>query len=228
MRLDVGADVAVAPLVHDLARRAGGVGPVPQLERHGDAEPGDALVLRGVEPGAQALDAGADEIDGLARRRIAVGILQHGADVAEEIDQHQLGAAAADLQAEEIGAVGIERHRDGWLADLAAHRRLAQQQAFVLQLAHDDRDGLRRQPGHAGDLGLGKAAVLADERKHQALVVVAHAALVGAAMVKRLSADLGEPCLENAGLHPSSSRAALPPVFRPENGVSRQPAVNNK
>ena len=171
------------PLVHDIARRAGGVGPVPELERHRDAEPGDPLVLRRVEPGAHPLDAGAYEIQNLARRRVAVGILQHRADIAEKIDQHEFGAPAPDLQPDEIGAVGIERHRDGWLADLSAHRRLAQQQAFLLELAHDDRDGLRRQPRHARDVGLGEAAVLADEREHEALVLVAHAALVGAAMV---------------------------------------------
>ena len=123
----------------------------------------------------------ADELDRLARRRVAVGMLQHGRARCREIDQHQFGAAPADLQAEEERAFGIERHRDRGLADLAAHRLLAQQQAVVLELAHDDRDGLRREPGHAGDVGLGQAAVLAHQRQHQALVVVAHAALVGAA-----------------------------------------------
>ncbi len=77
---------------------------------------------------------------------------------------------------------GIERHRDRGLADLAAHRLLAQQQAFLLELAHDDRDGLRRQPGHARDVGFGQAAVLAHQRQHEPLIVVAHAALVGAAV----------------------------------------------
>ena len=76
-----------------------------------------------------------------------------------------------------LSDIGIE----GWPI-LPRTGSLAQQQAFLLQLAHDDRDGLRRQPGHARDLGLGEAAVLADQRQHEALVVVAHAALVGAAV----------------------------------------------
>ena len=37
-------------------------------------------------------------------------------------------------------------------------------------------------PRHAGDLGFGEAAMLAHKRQHHPLVVVAHAALVGAAM----------------------------------------------
>ena len=149
-RLDVGADVAVPPLVHDVARRAGGVGPVPQLERHGDAKAGDALVLRRRQACPQPLDAAIDEIENLARRRIAVGILQHPPDVAEEIDQHQFGAAASDLQPDEEGSVGIERHRDGRLPDLAALGRKAQQQPFVLELAHDDGNGLGRKPASCG------------------------------------------------------------------------------
>jgi hypothetical protein len=32
--------------------------------------------------------------------------LGHGAHLAEEIDQHEVRAAAADLQAEEVSAVG--------------------------------------------------------------------------------------------------------------------------
>ena len=137
----------------------------------------------GVSPARMRLMPSRDEFDGLARRRVAIGKLQHGPDGAEEIDQHQLGAAPADLQAEEERAFRVERHRDRGLADLAAYRLVAQQQAFVLQLAHDDGDGLRRQSGQPRDLGLGEAAMAAHQRQRQALIVVAHPALVGAAVV---------------------------------------------
>ncbi len=135
---------------------------------------------RELRPAADPLDAVLDEIDSFARRRVAVGISKHGAHIAEKVDQHEFGASAADLEAEEVGALGIERHRDGRLADLSAHRLHAQEKAFFLKFPHDDRNGLRRKSGHAGDVGLGQAAVLPDQGEHQALVAIAHAALVGA------------------------------------------------
>ena len=107
--------------------------------------------------------------------------MQHGTDCADEIDQHQFCAAAPDLQAKEERAFRIERHRDERLSDTAAHRLLARQQVVRLQHAHDDRDRLRRKPGHAGDIRLGETAMLAHQRQHHTLVVVAHTALVGAA-----------------------------------------------
>ena len=59
--------------------------------------------------------------------------------------------------------------------------RLAfEQQAIIAELVHDDGNGLRRKPGHAGDFDLGQLPVEADQREHKALVVEAHAGLVGA------------------------------------------------
>lgn len=180
-RLNVGSDVGAAPFVHDLAWRAGRVGPVPQFERHGNAEPRDTPVLLGREVGANAGDGFKRKVDCLSRRRIAVGKLAQGANIAEKIDQNDFRAAPAYLQAEEIGTVRIERHGHGRLPDLATNRLLPQQQAVVLQLAHDHRNRLDRKLRHARDVGLGQAATPAHQRKHEPLIMVAHAALVCAA-----------------------------------------------
>ncbi len=118
-------------------------------------------------------------------RRIGIGLVQELEDLAGEVDQVEIDAAPADLQPEAQRALGVQRVRHQRLADLAAQRLAAQQQAIGLERIGDDRDGLRRQPGHAGDIGLGQVAVAADQRQHQALVVEAHAGLVGAARGSR-------------------------------------------
>ena len=94
------------------------------------------------------------------------------------------------------------------------------QQAVFLQFAHDDRDGLRRKAGHARYVGFGQAAVLAHERQHQPLIVVAHAALVGATVQTALGC-LGRTVPRNAGLHPCSSRR-FPTLLLGQNGRTRQ------
>ena len=102
------------------------------------------------------------------------------ANAADEVHEHDVGAAAADLQAEGIDGIGIEPHRHGGLADLAAHRLAAHQQALGLQHAHDDGDGLGGQAAAPGDIGLRQAAVPTHQRHDQPLVIGAHAHLVGA------------------------------------------------
>ena len=78
---------------------------------------------------------------------------------------------APDLESDGEGAFRVERKRHQRLADLAAPRRLLDEQTVGLKLAHDDRHGLRRQAGQPRDLGLGQAAVAADQRQRQALVI---------------------------------------------------------
>ena len=46
---------------------------------------------------------------GVLRRRIAIGIAHRAAHAAGEIQQHEIGTAAADLQADGKRAIGIER-----------------------------------------------------------------------------------------------------------------------
>ena len=92
------------------------------------------------------------------------------------------------------------------LANLAALRRFLEQELVGLELPDDDRDGLRRKSGEPCDLGLGQAAVAADQRQRQALVVEAHPALVGAA--GQASAPLPKTCAATCPIH----RHARPPV----------------
>ena len=63
------------------------------------------------------------------------------------------------------------------LADPAALRLAPLQQPVGLEVAHDHRDGLRRQPGQAGDLGLGERAVPPNQRQDQPFVLKAHSGL---------------------------------------------------
>jgi hypothetical protein len=48
------------------------------------------------------------------------------------------------------------------------------------ELTHDDGSRLRRQAGHARNVAFRQAAVMAHQRKHNALIVLAHARLIGA------------------------------------------------
>lgn len=94
---DVGLQVDVAPDLHGADRRAHLFGPVPELERGGDAEAGDAAALLVVEPVFEFLDARGDEVEDFIRQRIGIGPVQLHADAADEIHQHQIGAAPAHL-----------------------------------------------------------------------------------------------------------------------------------
>ena len=89
-------------------------------------------------------------------------------------------AAPPDLDADEEGALGVERQRHHRLADPPALRLAAPEQAVGLEVAHDHRHRLRRQPGHPRDLGLGQRPVPADEAQHQPLVLRPHPGLVRA------------------------------------------------
>src|SRR6185312_11148689 len=102
---EIAADVGLAPGVHHVAWRAGGVGPVPQFERDGDAEPADAAVLLVAKLRAHLRDPLADEADRLVRPRIGIGMVEHGSRPAEEVDEDEVGAAPPELEAEEKGAV---------------------------------------------------------------------------------------------------------------------------
>ena len=107
------------------------------------------------------------------------------ADAADEVDEHDLEAAPPDLGAEEVGALGVERHRHERLADPAALRLPAAQQPVGLEVADDHRDRLRREPGHPRDLGLRQRPVAADEAEHQPLVLRPHPGLVRAPRQRR-------------------------------------------
>ena len=126
------------------------------------------------------------KLDQLGRLWMLVGDAAAGADAGDEVHQHQVAAAAADLEAERERAVRVERVGHGGLADPSALALAGAQQAVGLEPVDRDRRGLRRQAGEPRDVHLGEAAVAADERQDQPLVVEAHPGLVGAATVSRL------------------------------------------
>ena len=181
---ELGADVGRPPGGELGGRRADLLGPAPELEGHREAEPGDAAGAVGEERRAGG-GLGADPADRLARGGVGVADAGAVADAADEIDQHEVEAAPAHLDAEEEGALGVERERHRGLPDAAALRLAAAEQVVGLEVAHDDGDGLRREAGHPRDLGLGQRAVAADKAEHQPLVLRAHAGLIGATLQRQ-------------------------------------------
>ena len=73
----------------------------------------------------------------VARHRIVERRLLEGDDVADEVDQRDVGAAVIDLQAERVGRRGIERVGHRRLPEPAA-QRLAPEQQLLLGRAVDD------------------------------------------------------------------------------------------
>ncbi len=175
---DLGFEIDAAPLVHLGLRGAHLACPAPQFEGRGHAEARDTGALlrahRCLELGQPLLHEGQKR----AGHGIGEGASHLPADAADEIHQHDIGAAPADLHAERIDRFRIEPHGHGRLADLAAQGFAADQQALGLQRAHDDRHRLGGQAAAPRDLGLGQAAVPAHQRHDEALVIGAHAHLV--------------------------------------------------
>ena len=207
---ELGDDIHLPPRLHLLRRRADLLGPGPQFEGHGDAEPGDPSPLFRGERAGDRIEGAGDEIDDGRHLRKGVGQPLARPDRADEIHQHELDRAPADLQAEREGAVGIEPHRDRRLADPAAARLFAQDQFLCLEHSHDDRGGLRREACAPRDVGLGQFPVAANERQHRAFVMGAKAGLVGAAHARL--ADAGRKLAARArviGCAGGISRGAL-------------------
>ena len=189
-RRDLGLDVEIAPLLHDVARRADLADPVPQLKGGGNSETGNAVDLGWRERCHHAGHAVPGKAGDDSGRGIGMGMADLGADAGAKIDHHEIAAFAADFQPEGKRPFGIERERHSWLADAATLRLAFQQEAIGLQAIDDDSGGLRRQAGEAGYLDLGQADVAADQRQDQALVVQPHAGLVAAAAAARTAQAL--------------------------------------
>jgi hypothetical protein len=154
--------------------------PRPHLIRGGDAEPGDPADPFRRQALQQLVDAFHGEAADSLGRRVAIDLMQEFQDLAVEIDEIEVGAAAADLEAEGEGALGVERIGHGGLPHPSALRLALEQQAIGSQLVDDERNGLGGEAGQAGDIGLGEARMVADERQHQALVIEPDARLVAA------------------------------------------------
>ena len=160
--------------------RADFLAPVPELEGHGEADacdPAGAFAEQILAGG----DLGPEELGDRFGGGVTIADAGVAPDAAGEVDEHRLEAPASDLRADEEGALGVERHRNQRLADAAALRLAAAEQAVGLEMAHDDRDRLRREAGHPSDLRLGERALAANDAEHQPLVLGAHAGLVGPA-----------------------------------------------
>src|SRR5271165_7560867 len=139
---DFARDVEFAPVGHGAGGRANLGLPGPHLEWRRDAEPRDLAALRLVQRIKERGLLLAHETENHRRRRKGEGAAGAPTDRPAEIDENEIATPPADLEAERVGAVGIERHRYRGLADAAAQRRLALQQAVRLQPIHDRRSRL--------------------------------------------------------------------------------------
>ena len=108
-------------------------------------------------------------------------------DLADEVDQQDIKTASADLDADGIRPVGIQRNRYRRLSYLPGHptAALLAQKPLVQQAVHDHRNGLRGQTGLASNLGLGNAVCAANDLQYQTLVEFPETALVTATMGSR-------------------------------------------
>src|SRR5262249_44784225 len=102
-------------------------------------------------------------------------------DPAGQVEQHQVGAATPDLEAEGEGAVRVQRYRDRRVTDAPPPGVLPPHHTLRPHPPDDGRDGLRPQPRQPPYLPLGKTAMAPDQRQRQPLVVEADTALIGAA-----------------------------------------------
>ena len=121
----------------------------------------------------------AGEIDKRSGGRVEVGRVDRAADVADEIHQDDFRAPPPDLHPERECSFRIERKRHRRLPDPPTQRLPLQHQAIGFERLHDHLHGRRRKAGEAGDVGLRKRTVVADQRKHQPLIVEPHPARVG-------------------------------------------------
>ena len=154
--------------------------PAAQRQRCRHAHAGQPVAQR-----AQAGHAVVEHALQFGEQRDRIGeVVLHAEALAHragEVDHQHVHAAPADLDADRERAIRIERDRHRGLADPPAQRLALDQQAVVDQGVDDQRDRLRAQVGEPSQIGLGQLAVEADRLQHHALVVLAHADVVGAA-----------------------------------------------
>src|SRR5262249_42938283 len=106
---DLLLDVEAAPLLKHVMGGADLALPVPDLEGSGNADAADARELSRPQVTRDGLKALFEEEHGLLGRRVAERAMGRAANAAGEIEQHEIGAAAADLEAERVRAIRVER-----------------------------------------------------------------------------------------------------------------------
>ena len=104
-----------------------------------------------------------------------------------KIGHQQFQVASAHLNTNAVSPFGVERQRHRGLPDLAANALLLDQQIVVEQTPHDDGHRLGGQLGQTRQVSLGNGPMVADGLQHNALIELAHAAVVGAAHLARVS-----------------------------------------
>src|SRR5439155_21127990 len=107
--LDAALQIEALPGIHHFARRANCLFPVPQLERQTDTEAQNMLPLVIAEIAGQRREAACDERHDVVRSRIGIGLVKLGAHAPGEVEEDKVSASPADLDADEIGSLGIER-----------------------------------------------------------------------------------------------------------------------
>src|SRR5262249_16903156 len=162
---DLLLDVEAAPLLKHVMGGADLALPVPDPEGSGNADAADARELSRPQVTRDGLKALLEEEHGLLGRRVAERAMGRPANAAGEIEQHKIGAGAADLEAERVRAIRVERYGHRRLPDPTPLRLLLEHQTVGLELPDDHRDGLGRKSGQAGDFRLRQAAVPANERQ---------------------------------------------------------------
>jgi hypothetical protein len=182
----LGAQVGGGPARGHFGRHVQQGLPAAERERHGQADTLHPLARRGAEAAADVVQAPADLGQQLAWLGVAVVQRPAFAHRAGEVDEQHVHAAAADLDAHRVRAIGVQRQRHRRLAHAAALRLALDQQAVVQQALGDQRDGLRRELRQPRDLGPGQRAMQADGLQHHAFIELAQAALAGAARAQVL------------------------------------------
>lgn len=168
----------MAPRIHIRFGGADLFHPVPELEGQRDTETGDAVAFGGIEACQHLGDTRIHEGQHARGRRIAIGFVELEADATGEVHENEVGAAAADLEAERQNAVGIEAHRDRRLADTAALGTAAREQPVFFESAHDDGDG-SAEGGLGARSALEQQTVPPHQRQNQPLVIGANTRLIG-------------------------------------------------
>src|SRR3546814_15389342 len=92
-----GLEIEISPVIHGARRRSDFLGPVPEFERGCYADAGNPVALARLQLFLEMLDARCDDPHDLFRLRIGIGLMVLETYPPDEIHQHEIGTAAADL-----------------------------------------------------------------------------------------------------------------------------------